>query len=145
MSSMGAGVCMGKTSFVCASGCQFGDVRFALFPMHRNQLIALNSGDDPVGMGEYRAKLASILDWLSDAGWEADDADLACPEEEHFQDRYLTVEASLIAAGWLYISETIFQVVISHITAVAECAGGKIKFHQPLPQSDIFWIIPDFQ
>lgn len=54
-------------------------------------------------MGEYRAKLASILDWLSDAGWEADDADLACPEEEHFQDRYLTVEASLIAAGWLYI------------------------------------------
>src|SRR5690606_17093790 len=67
---------------------------------------ALNSGDDdPVGMGEYRAKLASILDWQSDAGWKADDADLMFPEEVHFQERYLTTEAGLIATAWLYMED----------------------------------------
>lgn len=74
-------------------------------PDHTVRNALSSCDDDPVGMGEYRAKLASILDWLSDEGWEADEADLVVPEEEHFQDRYLTVEASLIAADWLYIED----------------------------------------
>lgn len=61
--------------------------------------------DDPVGAGEYRAALASKLDWLSEAGWKTDDCDLMFPEDEHFREDYCTAETRLIAAGWCYLED----------------------------------------
>ena len=61
--------------------------------------------DDPVGTGEYRAALASKLDWLSEAGWKADDSEVMFPEDEHFHENYRTAEARLIAVGWCYLED----------------------------------------
>lgn len=61
--------------------------------------------DDPVGVGEHRALVASSLGWLSEAGMECDDGDLLFPAPHFFTEKYRVTEAALLERGWLYIED----------------------------------------